>query len=192
MLLFNGSAKFQKGEYDAAVDALNKGLAITEDKSLQIEFHSLLAECYQNLKQYRSSDTEFKAALNLDPKNIGVLNNYAYYLSLREVDLKNALKMSKVTINAEPKNSTYLDTYAWILFKMGRAKKAKNFMILALNEGGNINKDIIIHYAEILLSLKEYKEALKYYKIVLKMVEAKDTEGVEEKIKEITNLLKSY
>ncbi len=163
MLLFNGSAKFQKGEYDAAVDALNKGLAITEDKALQIEFHSLLAECYQSLKQYNSSDTEFNAALRLDPENIGVLNNYAYYLSLREVNLKQALKMSKVTINAEPKNSTYLDTYAWVLFKMGKAQKAKNYIIQAINEGGSSNKDIIIHYAEILLSLKEYKEALKYY-----------------------------
>ena len=43
------------------------------------------------------------------------LNNYAYYLSEKGVDLHKAEAMSYKTIKAEPNNGTYLDTYAWIL-----------------------------------------------------------------------------
>lgn len=48
----------------------------------------------------------------LKDDNIGCLNNYAYYLSEKEIYLDKAEQMSFRAIKAEPKNATYLDTYA--------------------------------------------------------------------------------
>lgn len=60
------------------------------------------------------------------------LNNYAYYLSEKGVDLHKAESMSYKTIKAEPNNGTYLDTYAWILFMEERYADAKTYIDQAL------------------------------------------------------------
>ncbi|MDL2230402.1 tetratricopeptide repeat protein, partial [Alistipes sp. OttesenSCG-928-L06] len=56
----------------------------------------------------------YEKALKYDPKNIHVLNNYSYYLSLEERELEKALDMSARVIELEPSDPTYLDTYGWI------------------------------------------------------------------------------
>ena len=61
----------------------------------------------------------FDEVLKINPNDILVLNNYAYYLSVERRDLDKAEEMSYKTVKAEPNNATYLDTYAWILFEKG-------------------------------------------------------------------------
>lgn len=56
----------------------------------------------------------YDEALKYNDKNVVVLNNYAYFLSLEKKDLKKAERMSALAVKLEPNNSTYLDTYAWI------------------------------------------------------------------------------
>ncbi len=58
----------------------------------------------------------YDSCLQWKDDNVTALNNYAYYMSLKGVELHKAEQMSYKTIKAEPKNGTYLDTYAWILF----------------------------------------------------------------------------
>jgi predicted Zn-dependent protease len=60
--------------------------------------------------------------------NVLCLNNYAYYLSLRNENLDKAEEMSYRTIKAEPDNRTYLDTYAWILFMQAKYEQAQEYM----------------------------------------------------------------
>ena len=60
------------------------------------------------------------AVLNSGVTQVLCINNYSYYLSLREEKLEYAESLSKKSIIAEPNNSTFLDTYAWILFKLKR------------------------------------------------------------------------
>jgi tetratricopeptide (TPR) repeat protein len=78
----------------------------------------------------------YDSALVYNPRNLNVLNNYAYYLSLAGSELDKALEMSRRTIEAEPENSIYLDTYAWILFLLERYEEAKAYAekLIGLNE----------------------------------------------------------
>lgn len=46
-------------------------------------------------KNYERSDSSYEAALEIDPNNATVLNNYAYYLSERDDKLEKAERMSK-------------------------------------------------------------------------------------------------
>ncbi len=109
-----------------------------------------------------------------------ILNNYGYYLSLREVELEKAEKMSRITINAEPDNPTYLDTYAWILHKAGKQEQALEYIEKAVRSGGEEDSDILEHYGDILYALERKEEAAKYWK---KAVEAgSESEELEEKI----------
>lgn len=190
LYLFNGSAKLQKKEYEKAAIILEGGLKLADSNSLKLEFHSILAECYENLKQYEKSVLAFKTALEIDTENIPIRNNYAYYLSLRGVDLSNALDMSGYTIKKEPNNSTYLDTYAWILYKMKKFKKAKKYIAKALLNGGDKNSDILIHYGEIVLSLQEYESALVYFNRAIEVSDADSKIEILNRINEVTQISK--
>ena len=95
---------------------------------LEAECYGLMAECH-----YRAGEPEkawpcFDRYLELHPDDMGILNNYAYYLSempgASPAQLVHAEQMSRRTIEAEPKNATFLDTYAWILHRMGRDHNA--------------------------------------------------------------------
>jgi tetratricopeptide (TPR) repeat protein len=188
--LFNGSAKFQNKDYLKAAAILEKGLAITDNSALKLEFYSLLAECYENMNQYDKSVKAFNNALAIDGNNVGIKNNYAYYLSLRKENLRLAKVMSKSTIKAEANNSTYLDTYAWILYGQKKYYVAKDYLLKALKNGGDRDEDILWHYAEVLSSLKEYKESLVYFNKVKMLVDEDKRITIQNRINEIEAILK--
>ena len=91
------------------------------------------------------------------PNNVQVLNNYAYYLSLREENLERAEEMSKKTIEMFPEEANYLDTYAWILYKMKKYEQAKSWMQKAIDISES--KTCYSHMAEILKELGQKEES---------------------------------
>jgi tetratricopeptide (TPR) repeat protein len=182
--LFAGSVQYQRQMYDQAVILLEKGLQLSETDNLKLEFYTLLAECYERKQQYQRSEEYFKLALDIDSENLGISNNYAYYLSLRERDLKFARKLSKKTIKAEPDNSTYLDTYGWILYKMRRLRSARKYIGAAISNGGDQSFEILKHYGEILWEMKNSKEAMDIWKKALNYADSKQKGELELKIRE--------
>jgi len=187
--LFTGSAYYQKKDYNGAINALNTGMSLTNDNALKLEFYSLLAESYQEIGKYSESENAFKSGLAIDKDNLGIKNNFAYYLSLWEKNLQQARKMSLATIKAEKENSTYLDTYAWILFKMGKTARAKKFIIRAIEAGGNTNDEILSHSAEIHIKAGDYSEALKYLDRIAEMPDEQASLKARERIREVNSLM---
>ncbi len=183
--LFNGSAKNDLKMYNEALVVLNKGLAIVSDSSIKVQFYNLIADSYRNIKDYAKSDDAFERALLIDPGNIVIKNNYAYYLAVRGDRLKLAKNMSRETIMKEPENSTYLDTYAWILFKMGKISGAKKYISLAISSNNDQSGEILLHAGEIFLKARMYEKALIYYKMAVKKLQGADLEEAEQKIETI-------
>lgn len=162
--LFHGNAAMQLGKNNEAVRSLEKGLEYVENNiTLKVQFYSFLAEAWRNRNQNDKSDRYFEMALQMEPGNIMILNNYGYYLALREEKLEIAEKMSRKTIQLEPKNPTYLDTYAWILFRSGKLKEAREYMERAIEYGGNEDPDILEHYGDILSEMGNNEEARQYW-----------------------------
>ena len=87
---------------------------LIENPLLESDFHGQIGDLNFSWTQGRRHLRAMKA-LQLNPQNLPVLNNYSYYLSLDKRDLDKAEMMSGITIKAEPMNPTYLDTYGWIL-----------------------------------------------------------------------------
>jgi len=184
LFLFKGNAAMQMGNNEEAVKSLEKGLEFADNNlPLTVQFYSMLAEAWQNLEKHERSDEYFEKALQIEPENIMILNNYGYYLSLREVKLDKAEKMSRVTILAEPDNPTYLDTYAWIMYKSGNNQKALEYIEKAVQSGGGGDPEILEHYGDILYAMEREEEAVKYWK---KAVEAgNESAELKEKIKQL-------
>ena len=118
-------------------------------------FPQMLGDIYYKLGDSRKAYRSYERALKINPKNYGVMNNYAYYLSLEKKSLSKALKMSTKATKAEPDNATYLDTHGWILHLMGRNDKAKPVFKHAMLYGGKESSVILEHYAEVLDTLGE-------------------------------------
>jgi tetratricopeptide (TPR) repeat protein len=87
-----------------------------------------MPECFYRTGQYERAWRAFEQYVKLRPDDWGMLNNYAYYLAERGVQLEKAEQMSRRTVEAEPDNANSLDTYAWILHLLGRDAEALPYM----------------------------------------------------------------
>lgn len=93
-----------------------------------------------------------------------VLNNYAYYLSLRNENLSKAEQMSSQAVLLEPENGTYLDTYAWVLYMRKDYSQALYYMKLAIQYSPEISGVLYEHYGDILYRNDEKEKALEMWK----------------------------
>lgn len=122
-----GVSKLQSKKYDDAVTAISQAIVIgSDDKKLMAELYSSIAEAYNGLKKYSSSDSCYELSLSLDDENYFAMNNYAYYLSLRGEKLDRAEVVIQKAIKANPNNAGNLDTYAWVLYKEKNTRKQKH------------------------------------------------------------------
>jgi tetratricopeptide (TPR) repeat protein len=186
LYLFKGNAAMRMGNNDEAISILEEGIKkVIDNQSLEIQFYSLVAEAYRGIGNHEKSDGYYEKALKLDPENMVILNNYSYFLSLRQKKLDMAEKMSKKTILAEPENYTYLDTYAWVLFNRGNLKKALEYIEKAFQFNGSGDPDILEHYGDILDKLGKKSEAVRYWKLSIE--KGNDSERMTKKIEAIEN-----
>jgi tetratricopeptide (TPR) repeat protein len=161
---FYGATNLQKKNYEEAVEylALGKDYAIG-NPPLLTQFHANLGDAYNGLKQYKKSDNAYEEALKIDPKNIYVLNNYSYFLSLREEKLDRAEELSVLCNELEPDQANYQDTYAWILYKQEKFIAAKEWLEKAMMNGGASSATILEHLGDTYAKLKNITKALEYW-----------------------------
>jgi tetratricopeptide (TPR) repeat protein len=163
--LYRGIALAQNKNFDDAADILEAGKGIVIDNlPLKAQFHSNLGDIYNELKEYKKSDRDYNACLDIDPDNAFVLNNFSYYLSLRKDKLDLAERMSKKAIELEPKQASFLDTYGWILYQRGKYGEAKKYLDQALEMGGIASGTILEHYGDVLFQLNDIDGAMVYWK----------------------------
>ncbi len=180
--LFNGVALIEMKKYEEAIKVLEKGRFMSADKTLTANFDTYIADIYYELGDREKMYKQYDRVLKNDPENIYVLNNYAYFLSVDNIRLEDALKMSAITIEKEPKNVTYLDTYAWVLYKLGRYKEAKKWMEKVFSYDKNAEGVNYEHYGDILYKLGDTKKAVQNWKKAKKL--GGSSEFIDQKIKE--------
>lgn len=175
IFLLNGIALIQTKEYEKAIEVLQEGkINVVENNSLLAQFHANLGDAYNYLKKYSESDSNYDKALELEPDNIYVLNNYSYYLSIRGEKLDRAEIMSLRSNTLVPNNASYIDTYAWVLYKAKKYNEAKALLEKALANGGDKNSVILEHYGDVLYQLNEIEKAFQYWKTASENGKASD------------------
>lgn len=193
---YQGIGEYQKKNNAEALDILKEGVSrAAEDDSpaLISEFYGMIGGLYYEQEQSDSAFVAFQHALQYNPRNLGVLNNYSYYLSLEKKDLDKAESMSKITVTAEPTNPTFLDTYGWILFEQGDYISAKIYLQNALRyteeKKEEVSAEILEHYGDVLFKLGNETEALEYWKKAKEKKE-KPSEILDKKIETGTYIVK--
>ncbi|MGM0647910.1 MAG: tetratricopeptide repeat protein [Bacteroidota bacterium] len=174
LYLLKGAAHIRRDQYQQAVESLEKGLYFVADTRQKIEFYSYLGDSYQALEKYESSVHYYEQALALDSDNVYVLNNYAYYLSLRQEDLPKALKMIEKVRDRHPDNVTYLDTYGWVLFQMEEYDRALAVFETIMNKDNDPGAEILEHYGDCLFMTGQKEKAIKSWERALEKEPAND------------------
>ena len=160
-----GLAYYQQKNYEEAINTFKDGLTIIPeaDNSLRSDFYGQIGDVYYQMKEHEEAFVSYEEALKYNERNILILNNYSYYLSLSKRDLDKAERMSAQTIRMEPNNPTYLDTYAWVFFMKGDYILAKMYIQSAVDKDTTNNPVLIDHYGDILYMMGDKEGALKQW-----------------------------
>jgi len=165
---YRGITQFQLGKYEEALETNRKALTLVSEKenALKSDIYAQIGDIYYKQNKKEDAFAAYDNALKVNPSNVFVMNNYAYYLSEEKLDLKKAESLSAKTIEKEPKNSTYLDTYAWIFYQQGNYSLAKFYIERALDniESEKDSGVITEHYGDILWKTGDAVKALEMWK----------------------------
>ncbi len=186
---FNGLANYQLKNFEQALSAFRYGKELAfADADLLGQFHTLLADTYHKLERYEESYSQYEKALEINPDDAYALNNYSYYMSIRNVNLEKALQMSARSLELEPDNASFQDTYGWIKYKMGDYQNARIWIRKSLDNSETPNAVVLEHYGDVLYKLGEKDEALVDWKRALEYDrEGDDVEGVSEFLEQKVN-----
>ncbi|HMN06804.1 MAG TPA: tetratricopeptide repeat protein [Flavobacteriales bacterium] len=165
LYLYQGLALGQLHKSKEAIDALLAGRdLVVDNKALDAQFLSLLGDTYNEAKEYAKSDEAYTKALAINKDDAGVLNNWAYYLSVRGERLDKAEEMSRRSNELMPGVATYMDTYAWILFKEGKYAEARQWQEKAIQADEEPAGVLLEHYGDILYKLNDTAGAVQQWK----------------------------
>ena len=160
---YQGIAYYQKDQLDEALNAFQNGIGVItpeSDPAIVSDFCAVMGDIMHQRGMEQEAFAAYDSCLQWKDDNIGCLNNYAYYLSEKGIQLEKAEQMSYRTIKAEPKNATYLDTYAWILFMQKRYSEAKIYIDQTLQCDSDSSSVLLEHAGDIYYHTKDVERAV--------------------------------
>lgn len=180
---FHGLSNIQLKNYKQAIDALKNGKnLVLDDKKFKAQFFASMGDAFYELDSMEKAFEAYENSLLYNPDNAYVLNNYSYYLSLRNKNLEKAQIMAEKANELQPGSPAYLDTYGWVMFKLGKYEEADKLISEAIKKGGGTDGTILEHMGDIQFKLGNNEKALEYWKKAKKTGEY--SENIDKKIKE--------
>ena len=190
-----GMALAEQKKLADAAEVLQQGLRVRTEEvhpGLVSNVFAVLGDIYYQQEKESEAFAAYDSALVYMDDNIMCLNNYAYYLSLKNEQLDKAEEMSYRTIRKEPENITYLDTYAWILFMKGDFAHARTYMDKVVNPertdaellaDKELQGNVIEHAGDVYANLGEMETALRFWKLAKQKKDNTCTPLLRKKIK---------
>ena len=167
---YQGIAYYREGQLDQALNAFHNGIGVItqqSDPDIVSDFYAVMGDILHQKGNDKEAFAAYDSCLVWKDDNYGCLNNYAYYLSEKGIQLDKAERMSYRVIKAEPKNATYLDTYAWILFKQGRYTEAKIYIDQTLQCDSDTSAVLLEHAGDIYYFAGEKERAVDFWQQAL-------------------------
>lgn len=166
--------------YNDVIQAVEHASILSvSDQALLIEFLGMQADAYHKIGKNNESDSVFNLILYKDAENLSALNNYSYFLALRNENIDKALELSTKLIQLSGSNPNYLDTHAWVLFRKEDYGKALDYINKAI-ELDSKNAVYYEHRGDILYKSGNTEQAIESWITASK--NGKGSDKLEEKI----------
>lgn len=172
-----GIAQSQLKQNEQAIETLQNGLKQVDAESQAEEvsdIYEILGELYHEQGRVSEAFAAYDSCLVYKDDNAACLNNYAYYLSLRNERLDEAERMAYRATKLEPLNKTYLDTYAWVLFMQENYVMAKFYIDRVISPSqsdstlladADLHADVLEHAGDIYALSDNDELALRYWSL---------------------------
>ena len=176
-----GNLGFQFDDMKVCYKAYKEALkCFDKNDTLRSNVYASLGDIEHQRNNMKACYKAYNKALKCFIDNAHVLNNFAYYLSLEERNLEEALVMATRANELSENNPTFLDTKAWVLYKLGRYAEAKKVMQRAISLDRSKSPEYPLHYGDILHALGQDFMAKEYWRKALERGAAK--EEIEKRI----------
>lgn len=162
---FVGLSFFADENYEAAISEMEKAVKYGSGfPELLKSAYAALGDLYGFKKDFERSYDSYEKVLQIDSLNALVLNNYAYSLAERNLNLEKALKLSKKSLEIDSLQSSFLDTYGWVLFRLDRYEESLEYIHKAIELRGSEDAVLYEHYGDVLYKLGRPSDAIEYWK----------------------------
>lgn len=160
---FTGASYMFEGKHEQAETWLENATTAPSRRNFRSAIYGTLGDVKQELDKWEETVDAYERALRLDPDNSTALNNYAYYLSVREENLEEALKMATKAAESDPQNPSFLDTLGWVYFKMENYEEARNYIQQSINSG-DASAEVFEHMGDVHEALGNDEQAREWWK----------------------------
>ena len=123
------------------------------------------AMAYESLREIELMEDDLSAVLKIDQKNANTLNALGYSLAIHTKRYDEAYKLIYEAYLYDPGSAAILDSLAWVEYKRGNYIDALNFAEASYIR--DKDKEIVLHYCEILIKNKSYNKLRKIIQIEL-------------------------
>ena len=155
---FTGASYMLTDRYEEAEGWLEEASMSPSRRNFRSVIYGTLGDVRHELDLWDDAVEAYDMALRLDQNNHTALNNYAYFLSLREERLDEALEMSERAVAMEPENAAYLDTLGWIYFKKGDYEQARDYIQRSVDTG-DASAEVYEHLGDVYEALGDMENA---------------------------------
>lgn len=136
LLRISGYAMMESYQNRAAIERFEEATRIIREDGSEAETElsdvlGALGLLYTRVKAVPAADSAYEEAIDTDPNNAMVLNNYAYSLADRGIELDRAEHFAKRAVELEPDVASFLDTLGWVYFKRGEYETARRWLAKA-------------------------------------------------------------
>jgi tetratricopeptide (TPR) repeat protein len=144
------------------------------------EYRYMLSAVYVDLKQIDKAAEQLKLLLEREPDNPTYNNDLGFIWADNGKNLKEAEKLIRKAIDEDRKlrkkvdpdfkpgletdNAAYLDSLGWVLFKQGKVKEAKPYLVQSVKDAEGQSLEVYDHLGDVHLALGEKKEAIAAWK----------------------------
>ena len=123
------------------------------------------AMAYESLREIELMEDDLSAVLKIDQKNANTLNALGYSLAIHTKRYDEAYKLIYEAYLYDPGSAAILDSLAWVEYKRGNYIDALKFAEASYIR--DKDKEIVLHYCEILIKNKSYNKLRKIIQIEL-------------------------
>lgn len=163
---FTGASYMFEGQHEMAETWLKNATMAPSRRNFRSAIYGTLGDVKQELDKWEETVDAYERALRLDPENTTTMNNYAYYLSVREENLEKALEMATKAVESDPQNPSFLDTLGWVYFKMENYDEARQYIQESIGTG-SASAEVLEHMGDVLEALGDEEKAMDWWEKAL-------------------------
>lgn len=150
----------QAGDPAAAVETLTLALQRMPSSADLLYARAMAAVQADRLEL---AEQDLRTIIQQDPENAMALNALGYTLSDRTDRQREALRLIETALELDPDNPAILDSMGWVLYRLGRADEAVDWLQRAAS--AEAHPEIVAHLIEVLWQLERREEARKWIEL---------------------------